>query len=149
MKILIYLFVTACAHALPLTFVNASSSTVIFNIDDTVAMIPVKAHSVVGPIDVSHANIKIAETTYEATFNVTDTAGNYITGTPATIYDSQSAIVSYSPDSSIIVEGDNAYYDGSGYLYLAYGFSFIATLEILAMMRRMAGKIGTQTGGEV
>jgi len=33
--------------------------------------------------------------------------------------------------------------------YFVYGFAFVATIECAAMMRRMAGKIATQTGGEV
>jgi len=35
------------------------------------------------------------------------------------------------------------------FLYFSVGFGFVATMELGGMLRRMAGKIATQSGGEV
>jgi len=159
MKILI-LFLALCGglNATVCTFVNGTSQTISFgegNNDPLYLFVVLPAHSTATVDWPLETRTSIDIFCYLYTSN--QTVDNVFTSS-----------VPPAPGQKMYVEFMNeggAYnlgyiYDGSGtggaaipwgdlIEYFLYGFGLVATMEIGAMMRRLAGKATTQTGGEV
>jgi len=152
MKYLIaYLFTfLSCFAGNRLHLVNASAQNLYFNINEGPSLFHVPPNST--------ATYQFAPPTTDFQINAYSSEGFIVYNTEDNVYHRGATYyVRYSeyPDllgttNGFWVESEWPGDDWSRQLtYFLAGFVMMATFESIAMMRRMAGKIASQTGGEV